>query len=168
MSIDRSRARPRWLAFVIPLVIGTAVLAYFAVRARRVDTPTLEPPLRLALAPPENLTIGGGPDYVFGLALASDGRRLVFPGTQAGRTQLYLRDLSTGELQPLPGTEDGVLPFWAPDGRAIAFFAGGRLRALTLEDAQIRDLADAPAPRGGAWHPGGDIIYDDSRSGSTW
>ena len=159
MSIDRSRARPRWLVFVIPLVISAALLAYFAVRARSVDPPTLEPPLRLALAPPENLTIGGGPDYVFGLALASDGRRLVFPGTQAGRTQLYLRDLSTGELQPLPGTEDGVLPFWAPDGRAIAFFAGGRLRALTLEDAQIRDLADAPAPRGGAWHPGGDIIF---------
>ena len=162
MSIDRSRTRPLWPAFVIPLVIGVAVLASFAWRARSVETPTVEPPLRLALAPPENLTIGGGTDYLFGLVLASDGRRLVFPASQAGHTQLYLRDLSTGELQPLPGTEDGVLPFWAPDGRAIGFFANGRLSALTLEDGQVRDLAAAPAPRGGAWHPGGDIIFSPS------
>jgi hypothetical protein len=159
MSIDRSGTRTLWPALVIPLVIGAAVLAFFAWRARMVESPTIEPPLRLALAPPENLTVGGGPDYLFGLALAPDGRRLVFPATQAGHTQLYLRDLSTGELQPLPGTEDAVLPFWAPDGRAIGFFANGRMRALTLEDAQMRDLADAPAPRGGAWHPGGDIIF---------
>ncbi len=162
MSIDRSYARTLWPAFVIPLVIGAAVLAFVAWRARSVETPTVEPPLRLALAPPENLTVGGGPDYLFGLSLASDGRRLVFPATQAGRIQLYLRDLATGELQPLPGTDDGVLPFWAPDGRAIGFFANGRMRAVTLEDAQVRDLADAPAPRGAAWHPGGDIIFSPS------
>ena len=137
MSIDRSGTRTRWAAFVIPLVIGAAVLAFFAWRARSVETPTIVPPLRLALAPPENLTIGGGPDYLFGLALASDGRRLVFPAVQAGRTQLYLRDLSTGELQPLPGTEDGVLPFWAPDGRAVGF-------VLTYPTSLGRPIAERP------------------------
>jgi hypothetical protein len=52
-----------------------------------------------------------------------------------------------------------VLPFWSPDGRELAFFSGGRLQALRLEDNAIRPLAEAPAPRGGVWHPDGDIIF---------
>ena len=58
------------------------------------------------------------------------------------------------------------MPFWAPDGRAIGFFAGGRLKALTLENGSVADLAAAPSPRGGVWHPNGDIIFaPDDRSG---
>ncbi len=134
-------------------------MAIIALRNLRARPPVGVSPLRLALTLPEDLALGAGADYLFGLSLAPDGRRLVFPAARFGLMQLWLRDLTTGETQALPGTDEGVLPFWAPDGRAVGFFAGGRMRVITLENAGINDLANAPSPRGGAWHPGGDIIF---------
>lgn len=156
MSIDRS---PWLIALAAFVSIAAAALAVIALTKMRADPPSDLPALRLALAPPDDLTLGGRSDYPFGLALAPDGRRLVFPAGKNGPTALWLRDLATGETQPLPGTDEAVLPFWSPDGRAIGFFADGRLRVITLEDAAIRDLAPARSPRGAVWHPGGDIIY---------
>lgn len=148
------------------LLIGvTAAIAATAYYASRSTLPAPPSTLRLALPPAEGLAIGAGPDYPFGLSAAPDGRRVVFPAAQDGVVQLWLRDLTTSETQPLPGTEEGVLPFWAPDGRAIGFFSGGRLRVITLENARVTDLAEAPSPRGGAWHPGGDIIFSATAEG---
>ena len=150
------------------LAIAAAAVALISLRNFRALPSGVSPTLRLALDPPDDLTLGGGPDYPFGLSLAPDGRRLAFPAAKAGLTQLWVRDLTTGETQALPGTDEGVLPFWAPDGRALAFFANKRLRVLTLEDAAIRDLADAPSPRGGVWHEGGDIIFAPDADGPLY
>jgi Tol biopolymer transport system component len=141
------------------LAAVAAVTSFVTVRMVREPRAAEAPTLRLSWSPPATLTVGAGPDSPFGLALAPDGRRLVFPGSEHGVAQLWLRDLSTGDTQPLAGTDGGALPFWAPDGRAIGFFARGRLLALTLENGAVADLAAAPAPRGGTWHPGGDVIF---------
>jgi eukaryotic-like serine/threonine-protein kinase len=163
MSIDRS---PWLIALAAIVSIAAAALAVVALgRMRGGPTPDL-PALRLALTPPEELTLGGRSDYPFGLSLSPDGRRVVFPAGKSGPTMLWIRDLATGETQPLPGTDEAVLPFWSPDGRAIAFFADGKLRVITLEDASVRDLAEARSPRGGAWHPGGDIVFAPDNDGS--
>jgi len=115
--------------------------------------------LRLTLPLPAGLTLGVSPDYPFGLAVAPDSRRIVLPASKSGVEQLWLYDLTTAESQPLAGTESAVLPFWSTDGRAIGFFAAGELRVLTLDDGTVRTLAPAPSPRGGVWHPSGDIIF---------
>ncbi len=165
---DAGRARTWLVALVSVVVVAAAAVAGLALRNLRATSSLPAPALRLALHPPDDLAIGGAPDYPFGLALAPDGRRLVFPAAKAGQTQLWVRDLTTGETQALPGTDEGVMPFWAPDGRAIAFFANRRLRVMTLEDAAIRDLADAPAPRGGVWHENGDIIFAPEAEGALF
>jgi eukaryotic-like serine/threonine-protein kinase len=168
MSIDRRPART-WLIGLVALIsIAAAAAAVIALRNLRAASSAAPPTLRLALVSPDNVSVGGGPDYPFGLALGPDGRRLVFPAAKAGQVQLWMRDLTTGETQALPGTDEGVLPFWAPDGRAIGFFAGGRLRIITLEDAAVRDLAEAPSPRGGAWHPAGDIVFAPGSDGGLY
>lgn len=156
------------MALLAAVTLAAAGLAFTGLRTFRAASSAATPALRLALTPLEELALGGGPDYPFGLSLAPDGRRLVFPAAKQGLTQLWVRDLTTGESQPLPGTEEGVLPFWAPDGRAIGFFANRRLRVITLEDAAVRDLADAPSPRGGAWHQGGDIIFAPEHEGPLY
>jgi WD40 repeat protein len=146
------------------VVIAAAVLAVPAWRHWHETEPPPPAPLRLTLPAVDDVTIGGGPDHPFGLALAPDSRRVVFPASRAGTTQLWLRDLTTGEAWPLTGTTGGVLPFWAPDGNHLAFFADGRLKSLRLADGEVSDLTEAPAPRGGVWHPDGRLIFaaDDS------
>ena len=161
MSIDRSsstgRSRRPLIALIACITIVAGVATLVAIWRGR-HAPALAPSLQLALMPPDEL-VGGGPDSQFGLSLAPDGRRLAFPAAKAGTQQIWLRDLTHDDLQPLPNTAGGTLPFWSPDGRSLGFFADGRLRVYVFDDGSVRDLADAPAPRGGAWHTSGDIIF---------
>src|SRR5687767_8676311 len=79
-----------------------ALLAVPAIRHWRERPPAPPPPpqpLRAAWVPPEGVEIGAGSDYLFGLALAPDGRRLVYPATKAGVVTLSLHDLRTGETR---------------------------------------------------------------------
>jgi Tol biopolymer transport system component len=124
------------------------------------DTPLPPVPvLRLALAHPDELLIGGGASHLFGLALAPDGRRLVVAASRDHAVQLWVRDLASDGVEPLAGTTNGQLPFWSPDGSRIGFFADGKLRALSLADGTVQDLADAPSPAGAAWLEDGEIVF---------
>ena len=109
---------------------------------------------------------GGGSDYLFGLALATDGRRLVYPAAKAGVVTLWLQDLRTGETRALPGTDQGVAPFWSVDGSRIGFFAGGQLRVLDLNAGTVSALADAATPRGATWNATGDIVFAPGANGA--
>jgi Tol biopolymer transport system component len=146
------------------LIIIIAGLATVVSGACRQIPPPPTPALRLALSHPAELA-DAPPSSLFGLALSPDGRRLAYPAASAdappGATDrtLWIRDLSTDTSQPLAGTTGAAMPFWSPDGTAIAFFAEGTLRSLTPADGRIQDLAEAPSPRGGAWHPDGDIVF---------
>ena len=108
---------------------------------------------------PEAVEVGAGSDYPFGLALAPDGRRLVFPGARAGLVSLWLQDLSTGEIRALAATEGAAAPFWSPDGTRVGFFAAGRLHASDMASGTVSNLAEAPAGRGGAWNQAGDLVF---------
>ena len=57
-----------------------------------------------------------GSDQTPGLALSPDGRRVVYPGGG----QLWSRRLDQDEATQLPGGEDGMQPFFSPDGRSVA------------------------------------------------
>jgi eukaryotic-like serine/threonine-protein kinase len=161
MSINR----PVVLIIAAVAVAAAAVLAVPAWRHWHETPPPPPAPLRLALPTVEDLTIGGGPDHPFGLALAPDGRRIAFPASRGGVAQLWVRHVTTGDAVALTGTEGGVLPFWSPDGQRLGFFADGRLKALTLADGHIADLASAPAPRGGLWQPDGRIVFTPDDNG---
>jgi Tol biopolymer transport system component len=93
-------------------------------------------------------------------ALSPDGRQLVFAGNSStGVQQLWLRSMDQTTARQLPGTDDAIQPFWAPEGRSIGFFAGGRLKRLDLGTGLTQILAVAPAARGGTWSRGDVIVY---------
>jgi len=143
-------------------LVAAIVFAVPAIRHWRERPPAPPPPpqpLRSAWTPADGLNAGGGGDYLFGLALAPDGRRLVFPAAKSGVVSLWLHDLRNGETRALPGTDGGVLPFWSTDGSRVGFFAGGHVRALDLAKGQASDLAEASSPRGAAWNGSGDLIF---------
>ena len=65
-------------------------------------------------------------------ALSADGRQLAFVATAEGMPRLWVRPLDQVTAQPLAGTEGARYPFWKPDGRAIGFFADGKLKTIDL------------------------------------
>ena len=70
-----------------------------------------------------------------------------------------MRPLDQVKAQPLVGTEGAAYPFWAPDGRAIGFFADGKLKRIDLTGGAVQVLADASLGRGGTWSPDGVIVF---------
>jgi Tol biopolymer transport system component len=143
-------------------VLVAALLAVPAIRHWRERPPEPPPPpepLRAAWMPPDGVVTGAGSDYLFGLALAPDGRRLVYQGTKAGVVTLWLHDLRIGQTEAISGTDQAVAPFWSADGSRVGFFAGGQLRIIDLASGTISSLADAPSPRGATWNAAGDIVF---------
>jgi Tol biopolymer transport system component len=102
------------------------------------------------------------------VAVSPDGTRLVLSLLQKDGTSppsLFLRDLSRLDFRALPGTDEAAYPFWSPDGKSIAFFAGRKLKRIDLADSIVRVLCDAPAGRGGSWGSKGIIVFAPSAGG---
>jgi len=101
------------------------------------------------------------------LALSPDGRTLVFSAETEGgnsNSQLYRRPMDRAEAEVIPGTEGASAPFFSPDGRWIAFWAGGWLKRIPLEGglpinlAEYRDPTGPYPPMGGSWGADGTIF----------
>jgi eukaryotic-like serine/threonine-protein kinase len=90
-----------------------------------------------------------------------DGERIVFSAMNAEhRYALWIRPLSSPTLQQLPGTEDGILPFWSPDGRQIGFLAGGKLKRVGWTGGTPQTICDMNNNFGGAtWNANGTILF---------
>ena len=72
---------------------------------------------------------------------------------------LFLYEIGATDAKPIAGTDGATFPFWSPDGRAIGFFADGKLKRFDLDSASVRTLCDAPNGRGGAWSKTGVILF---------
>jgi WD40 repeat protein len=112
-----------------------------------------------------------GPNTI--LAISPDGGRVVF-SARLGQRALWLRSLAADDLVQLPGTEDGVSPFWSPDSSSIGFFANGRLKRLDVGTPGTRsreslpqpvNLSEAASQRGGAWGPDNTIVFSRASGG---
>jgi len=95
------------------------------------------------------------------MAMAPNGHTVAVAGHQEGAKKglIWLYEVGSEEARSLAGTEGGNFPFWAPDGKAIGFFADGKLKRIDLPSGPVQVLADAPAGRGGSWSPEGVIIF---------
>lgn len=117
-------------------------------------------PVRFSLYPPDGTTF----DEAGGFAVSPDGRFITFAAVSAdGSVQLWLRSLDADDARPLAGTEDGMSPFWSPDGEWIGFFvedALKRVRAMGGEPPQTvtRVVAQAGLLHG-AWGAGDVIVF---------
>ena len=98
------------------------------------------------------------------LAISPDGEAVVFMVRHNVTSQLYLRRLDQLEAVPLKGTEDGVFPFFSPDGQWVAFFSTGKLKKVSVSGGTPVTLCDAPNNRGGTWTPDNSIIFAPSPS----
>ena len=130
---------------IVALVLGTAYL-------RR---PTEQPrAVKLSVLPPENTIFGNDLP-----AISPDGRHLVFAAVTGQGRKLWIRDLDSLAVRPIPGTEGGSYPFWSPDNRFIGFFARGKLNRIDPTGGAVMTLCSAPQGRGGSWSQSGIIVF---------
>jgi len=94
------------------------------------------------------------------VALSPDGRTVVVAATDEEGQRLYVRPVALPEAVPLAGTENGVAPFFSPDGAWIGYFADGRLRRVPVGGGATVDVAAAPGrPLGGSWGDDDRIVF---------
>jgi serine/threonine-protein kinase len=142
-----------------PLLLGTlgavgAFVAAWNLRPSPVAAPSPPARLVLSLAPVERLA---GPKPA--LAFSPDGARLAYAATARGVQRIYLRDLDELESVPITGTEGGEQPFFSPDGEWLGFFAGGKLKKISLSGGSAIALCDTSSPAGGSWGADHSIVF---------
>ena len=174
-------SKPRWgrlivaLAFLGGIVFASLMARIATDRQGEADRPVVDAATRaIDIAPPVSrvpafisLPPGvrwaqavddGVPNTI--LAISPDGRRVVFSGRTEDGTALWLRSLAVDDARQLPGTEDGVSPFWSPDGASIGFFADRQLKRLDVDRSGVPTaLCEVRSQRGGTWGPDNTIVF---------
>ena len=76
--------------------------------------------------------------------------------------KLRIRDLDRLDSRDVPGSEAADGPFWSPDGRNVAFVAGGFLKRAPVDGGTARTVCEIkPAAHlhlGGTWNSSGSIV----------
>jgi Tol biopolymer transport system component len=149
----RNRERLAWMAATAILLLALIVALPFAIAYLR-QTPVDKRAVRLSIPTP-NLT-----GIVDDFALSPDGGRLAFSATDSsGKERLWLRQLDSLTLRPLPETDGAFSPFWSPDSRFIGFFAGTKLKKIDVSGGAPQILCDAQIGGGGTWNRDGVIVF---------
>jgi hypothetical protein len=140
-----------WIAVAGVLVLALAVA--MVLRDSRQNATAPAETYRLSVVTPET---SSPVDF----AISPDGRTLAFVArAEGGKQLLWVRRLDSTSAQPLPGTEDAVQPFWAPDSRSLGFFAQGKLKKVEAAGGPPQAIADSASSRGGAWNRDGVILF---------
>src|ERR1700693_4256737 len=152
---SQKRERMGWATAVVAAIILGAVAGIFLYHPAQSARAT-----RTVINPPEKATLtltgdGAGPPV-----LSPDGALVAFAAANAeGKITLWVRPMNSTEARQLSGTDSAIFPFWSPDGRSLGFFAEGKLKTIDIDGGSTQTVADAPFGRGGAWGPGGVIVF---------
>ncbi|HTS56963.1 MAG TPA: hypothetical protein VMH03_05405, partial [Terriglobales bacterium] len=99
-------------------------------------------------------------DFAGPAVLSPDGSALAFvTAREQGAPVLSIRMLNALHAHALAGTDGAIFPFWSGDSRSLGFFAGGKLKTVSVEGGTPSEVCDAPGGRGGTWNVQGDIVF---------
>ena len=152
--------RLRWAGWIWACMLVAGGVGGWTL-ARLLRSPVEPQAIRLQLNPPN------GGQFLFGLGIAPggmavspDGRAVVFVASVDRRAGLWLQSLDGAVARLIAGGEGAGYPFWAPDGKSVAFFAGGKLQRIDLPGGTPYTICEVDAsPRGGAsWSSDGYIL----------
>jgi hypothetical protein len=148
----RWSARRSFVGAAIGLaLIAAAAIGYLTAARSAHEVPSV---VRFDLPPPPGLRFDRS------LAISPDGHHVVAVATTAkGLSQLWLRRLDDEDGRLLTGTEGASYPFWAPDSRAVGFFADGKLKRIDVRGLSAITICDAPAGCGGAWTADDQVVF---------
>jgi Tol biopolymer transport system component len=149
-----SQSRFGKIAVAAAAVFALAAIA-LGVVAYRHTTEEAPRVVKMSVLPPEKARFQGNSLP----AVSPDGRKLSFVATLDGKDQLWVRDLDSLAARALTGTDGADEPFWSPDSRSIAFFAGGKLKRIDVAGGPALTICDATNGRGGTWSKNSVIVF---------
>jgi eukaryotic-like serine/threonine-protein kinase len=156
--------RLRWYALAAIAAAAVAAIALVGIGIAVWSRPVADArliPVRFSVSPPPGNGFQSDVERTH-LAFSPDGSELAFiAGVSGGVRRIWLRPVSGVEPRPLTGTEGANSLFWSPDGRALAFFAGNKLKRLDLPDGAAVPLCDVAEGIGltGTWGADGEILF---------
>ena len=116
--------------------------------------------VRASLEPPAKTSFNLMGDFAGPPVVSPDGTFIAFSASDAsGKTALWIRPANSLDSRVLPDTDGAMFPFWAPDSRAVGFFANSKLKTIDITGSSAQAIADAPFGRGGAWGTDGTIVF---------
>src|SRR5262245_43141429 len=104
------------------------------------------PLLRTTIDLPEDAPLAVASETAYSspnLALSPDGAWLAYVVKTSSRRGLYLRDMTTGEMRALQGTEDAIHPFFSPDGQSIGFLTADHVKKIPRQGGPVISLCEA-------------------------
>ena len=148
-------------------VFCTLLVAALAWRLITLPEPAAPPIARFEIRAADGSSFAALDPRAPALALSADGSTAAWAacGHAADTCALYVRPIDRLDAARLPGTDGARAPFFSPDGRWIAFFADGKLKKVATAGGSPSVLADAPSPGGGAWGPGGQLVFAGTPAG---
>jgi len=152
-SRRRSRERLAWSAAAAATLVAVGAVAWALTR----PAPPVRPPTRFSIEAPKGIRLGWP-------RISPDGRAIAFVGTDVrGGTAIWVRQLDSLELVRLQGTEGVLRPFWSPDSRHLAFFAGKQIKRIPIGGGPTQLLGEAEGGADGSWSQAGVILFDGRR-----
>ncbi len=146
-----------------PLIVVTMLLSLvsIALALLAVRPPVEAPELRLDINTPPTSDLSA-------FAVSPDGLKIAYAAISEGQSKLWIRSLDSTDAHPISGTEQGSTPFWSPDGRALGFFANGKLKRVDIAGGTPQTLGEAPFYYGGTWNSSGVILYSPGAAGPIY
>ncbi|TXS92882.1 amidohydrolase family protein [Parahaliea maris] len=107
---------------------------------------------RIDLGSGEVTTVAGGPGGAVRPTPSPDGKQLAFVKRVRSESRLFVKDLASGEERMVYADLDqdmqetwavhGLYPNmdWTPDSEAIVFWAGGKLKKISVDSGEVSDI----------------------------
>jgi Tol biopolymer transport system component len=153
----KSRERIAWAGFAAAAVAAALLAIGYLRRA-----PGTATAIRAELPLPQGM-------FLADVAISPDGRKVAFTVAKPGAPpDLWVRSLDASESHPVPGADGANFPFWSPDSRFVAFFAGGKLKKVDPSSGTILTICDAERGVGGSWNGDGTIVFAPTPTGALY
>jgi eukaryotic-like serine/threonine-protein kinase len=162
--------KPRRGAWIAAAALASVVAVLLLLRARP-PKPFLAGAIRFEVPPPETGRVVVSSVTASFFALSPDGRKIAFCATSPSAAasfngaQIFVRVFDAAAPQAIAGTEGAFSPFWSPDGAALAFFAEGKLKKVSVSGGPPSTICDVARGGTGTWGRDGVIVFSEWGSG---